>query len=288
MQEITINRKLRAHKLFDKLSIAELREKADFVRKDVLEICTKNGAGHIAPSLSCVDIMVSLYYNIMNLSQDPEWEDRDRLVFSKAHGCYGLYSILADVGYLKRKDWESFYKGSFLTGCVERELEFGIEASCGSLGHGLPMAVGIAFGAKMQGKKYRTYCIVGDGEMQEGSNWEAMQVAVMRKLDNLTVVIDQNNLQAMDFLDNILTPAEKTDDLERKFEAFGFKVEKCDGHNMKDVTEIFEKFIENKDEQKRPQVMIAKTIKGYGAKCMENVPKFHFRVPTEEELRGGE
>lgn len=287
MQEITINRKHQAHRLFNKFSLEELAEKADFIRKDVLEICSKNGAGHIAPSLSCVDIMVSLYYHVMNLSADTEWEDRDRLVFSKAHGCYGLYAILADIGYLQRKDWETFYKGSFLTGCVERDLPIGIEASCGSLGHGLPQAVGVAFGAKMQGKKYRTYCIVGDGEMQEGSNWEAMQVAVKRQLNNLTVVIDQNNLQAMDFLDNILTPSDKTDDLQRKFEAFGFLVKSCDGHNIKDVTDIFNGFIENKDGQSRPQVMIAKTVKGYGAKCMENIPKFHFRVPTEEELRGG-
>lgn len=160
------------------LSDGHLCKKANQIRKDIVEVAIRNGAGHIAPSLSCVDILTALYYRIMNISRYPQWEERDRLIFSKAHGCYGLYAILADIGYIKREDWENFYKGSFLSGCVERSLENGIEASCGSLGHGLPIAVGIAFGAKLQNKSYRVYCIVGDGEMQEGSNWEAVQFAV--------------------------------------------------------------------------------------------------------------
>ena len=141
-----------------------------------------NEAGHIAPSLSSVDILTSLYYRVMNLSADPTWVDRDRLVFSKAHGCYGVYAILVDIGYLNPRDWETFYRGSFLCGCIERSAPHGIEASCGSLGHGLPLAVGMAFGAKLQGKAYRVYCIVGDGELQEGSNWEAIQFAARHRL----------------------------------------------------------------------------------------------------------
>lgn len=273
--------------LIKKLSNEDLAHKANFIRQDVLKVCTRNSAGHIAPSLSCVDIMVALYYQIMNVSSDPQWHDRDRLVFSKAHGCYGLYAILSDIGYVQRQDWENFYKGSFLSGCVERDLEHGIEASCGSLGHGLPQAVGIAFGAKMLNKRYRIYCIVGDGEMQEGSNWEAIQVAVKQQLDNLTVIIDKNNLQAMDFLDKVLTPNSDDRDLERKFEAFGFLVKTCDGHNMPEVLQSLKDCIEQEDRLKRPQVLIAQTIKGYGAKCMENIPKFHFRVPTSEELKEG-
>lgn len=261
--------------------------KANLIRKEVVEICVKNGAGHIAPSLSCIDILVALYYRIMNLSDSPLWEDRDRLVFSKAHGCYGLYAILMDKGYIKRKDWENFYNGSHLSGCAERNLEQGIEATCGALGHGLPMAVGIAFGAKLQNKKYRVYCVVGDGEMQEGSNWEAVQFAVKHELSNLIVIIDNNRLQAMDFLENILTVQGRKDDLQRKMEAFGFMVKTCDGHNPEDIISVIEKWVKNQGKTKHPQVLIANTVKGYGLLCMENIPKFHFRLPTENELRMG-
>jgi len=145
----------------------QFEEKARAITKDLVTVCVPNGAGHIAPSLSCVDILVSLYYRLMNVSADPLCSDRDRLVFSKAHGGYALYSILADIGYLDRKkDWETFYKGSFLSGCIERSVKHGIDAGCGSLGHGLPMAAGLAFGAKLQNLSWRTYCVVGDGEMQ--------------------------------------------------------------------------------------------------------------------------
>ena len=110
-------------KLIVKLSNGELKSKADQIRKDLIGVAVKNGAGHIAPSLSCVDIITALYYRVMNLSADPQWEERDRLVFSKAHGCYGIYAILADIGYIERKDWENFYKGSFLSGCMERSFK---------------------------------------------------------------------------------------------------------------------------------------------------------------------
>jgi len=264
-----------------------LCKKANQIRKDVVEIAIQNGAGHIAPSLSCIDILIALYYRTMNFSRCSKWEERDRLVFSKAHGCYGLYSILADKGYIKRQDWENFYKGSFLSGCLERRVENGLEASCGSLGHGLPMAVGIAFGAKLQNKMYRVYCIVGDGEMQEGSNWEAIQFAVKHKLSNLTVIIDHNALQAMDFLKNVLTREERRNDLQRKMKAFGFEVKTCNGHNIKSIISIIEKWIKNQKNLFAPQVLIANTTKGYGLKCMENVPKFHFRIPTEDEIKMG-
>ncbi len=264
-----------------------LCEKANQIRKDLIEIAVRNGAGHIAPSLSCVDVLVALYYRIMRLSNYPQWKERDRLIFSKAHGCYGLYAVLADIGYIKRNDWEGFYKGSFLSGCLERRVESGLEASCGSLGHGLPMAVGVAFGAKLQNKTYRVYCIVGDGEMQEGSNWEAIQFAVKHKLDNLTVIIDHNTLQAMDFLKNVLTLEEKKNDLRRKMKAFGFEVKTCNGHNIKNIVSVIEKWINDQNNLCAPQVLVANTIKGYGLKCMENIPKFHFRIPTEDELGMG-
>lgn len=273
--------------MLNKLIGDDLLKKSNQIRKDLIRVTVKNGAGHIAPSLSCVDILVALYYRLMNLSADPQWEERDRLVFSKAHGCYSLYAILADIGYIEKKDWENFYKDSFLLGCVERSVKHGLEVSCGSLGHGLPMATGIAFGARLQGKRYRVYCVVGDGEMQEGSNWEAIQFAVKHQLSNLTVIIDHNGLQAMDFLENILTVKGRKDDLQRKMEAFGFEVENCNGHNPEEIISITKRWIENQDMINAPQVLIAHTIKGYGLKCMENIPKFHFRIPTEDELKMG-
>lgn len=264
-----------------------LQKKADQIRHAVIEVAVKNGAGHIASSLSCIDILVALYFKVLNLSDLPQWEDRDRLVFSKAHGCYGLYAILSDKGYIERKDWINFYDGSHLTGCSERRCENGIEAGCGSLGHGLPIAVGIAFGAKLQKKAYRVYCIVGDGEMQEGSCWEAVQFAVKHRLSNLTVIIDKNKLQAMDFLENILTIEGRKDDLEKKMEAFGFIVESCNGHDIDNIISVLEKWAGNQEKLNYPQVLVADTIKGYGLICMENIPKFHFRLPTEDELKMG-
>jgi transketolase len=274
-------------KLLDRLSNSQLRKKANQIREDLIEVTVRNGAGHIAPSLSCVDILTALYYRIINISNDPIWEGRDRLIFSKGHGCYGVYAILADIGHIDRKDWDNFYRGSFLSGCLEYSVKHGIEAGCGSLGHGLPMAVGLAFGAKLQNKAFRVYCIVGDGEMQEGSNWEAIQFAVKHKLFNLTVILDNNRLQAMDFLENILTVEGRKDDLQKKMKAFGFVVRTCNGHHIKSIISMIEGWIEIQKHLCAPQMLIANTIKGYGLICMENVPKFHFRLPTEEELKMG-
>ncbi len=274
-------------KLFNRLSNDELRAKANQIRKDLVEVAVRNEAGHISPSLSCVDILTALYYRMMNLSDDPQWDERDRLVFSKAHGCYGVYAILSDIGYIRREDWEGFYKGNFLMGCIERSIEHGIEVSCGALGHGLPIAVGIAFGAKLLNNKYRVYCVVGDGEMQEGSMWEAVQFAVKHELSNLTIIIDNNGLQAMDYLEDVMTPKGRKDDLHQKFGAFGCEVVTCDGHNIEDVVSVIDSWIKGEKRISRPQTLIANTIKGYGLACMENIPKFHFRLPTDEELRMG-
>ena len=260
-----------------------LKAKADYIRKDIISVAVGNGAGHIASSLSCVDILVALYYDVMNYNdQDPFWPKRDRLIFSKSHGCYGLYAILADKGLIPQNDWRKFYKqGSRLEGCAERNLDFGIEAGCGSLGHGLPIATGAAFGAKLQKRDYHTYCIVGDGEMQEGSNWEAIQFAVKHELDNLTIIIDNNRLQAMDFIVNILDRGEK--DLIGRLSGFGLAPQVCCGHDTVKLAELL-RGLRNSNQQ-RPDIIVAETVKGYGLKCMENVPKFHFRLPSAEELQ---
>lgn len=268
------------------MSFADLKVRANSVRKEVIEVCTRNGAGHIAPSLSTVDLLVYLYYSLMQLSDNESGTMRDRLIFSKAHGGYALYSILATLKRIPMKEWLTFYKGSCLAGCSERNTDYGIESGCGSLGHGLPVATGIAYGAILQNLSFRTFCIVGDGEMQEGSNWEAIQFAVMYELKNLFLIIDANSLQAMDFLGNVLTRKERENDLEIKLKAFGFDVEIVMGHDMEKIHNGFTNLIENLENGK-PKALIAKTVKGYGLKCMENIPKFHFRIPTQQELEEG-
>ena len=263
----------------------KLKKKADQIRHNVIEVAVKNGAGHIAPSLSSVDILVALYYNVMKYRPlDPCWEARDRLIFSKGHGCYGLYAILADKGILPKKEWVNFYtsKGT-LSGCMEYHLKYGIEAGCGSLGHGLPMAVGLAFSAKMQKKTFHTYCMMGDGETQEGTTWEAIQFAVKHKINNLTIIIDDNRLQAMDFIVNVLDKEAK--DKVKKFKGFGLSPLVCNGHDLLGLIKLFHD--KNTRPLETPRVIIAETIKGYGLKCMENIPKFHFRIPTPEELKTG-
>jgi transketolase len=170
---------------------------------------------------------------------------------------------------------------------MERSIESGIEASCGSLGHGLPMAVGIAFGAKLQKKTYRVYCVVGDGEMQEGSMWEAIQFAVKHELSNLTIIVDNNGLQAMDTLEDVLTIVGRKSDLQEKMGAFGCEVVTCDGHNIEEIIFSLEKRENDSNTLSRPHALVAKTVKGYGLKCMENISKFHFRLPTEKELGMG-
>lgn len=264
---------------------AFLKEKSDYIRNDVIEVAVRNGAGHIAPSLSCVDILVALYYRCMSYDvKNHSSDNRDRLIFSKAHGCYALYSILADKGILPEKEWRNFYKKeSALSGCVEKRTEYGFEASCGSLGHGLPMAAGLAYGAKKQGKGYYVFCVVGDGEMQEGTTWESLQFAVKHELANLVVIVDRNRLQAMDFIVNIMD--RKETDIADRLKGFGLSPVGCPGHDvvrLSDCINTVKGSLEN-----RPKVIIAETIKGYGLKCMEDIPRFHFRMPTEEELALG-
>jgi len=262
-----------------------LQKKADQIRHEVIEVAVKNGAGHIAPSLSCVDILVALYYNVMRYHPaNPRWDKRDRFIFSKAHGCYALYAILADKGVLPKKEWKRFYvSGSTLLGCMDYRLDYGFEAGCGSLGHGLPIAVGEAFGAKLQKKSFHTFCVIGDGEMQEGTTWEAIQFAVKHAVSNLTIIIDNNRLQAMDFIINVLDRDVK--DKLKKLKGFGLTPVICNGHDAAKLVRLIKPRV--KPSLKVPRVIIAETVKGFGLKCMENIPKFHFRTPTPEELKLG-
>jgi len=262
-----------------------LREKANHIRDEVINVAVRNKAGHIASSLSCVDILVALYYYALTYKpRDTLWEDRDRLIFAKAHGCYALYAILADLAVIEKEAWQNFYtKSSHLPGCIERMPQYGLEAGCGSLGHGLPIATGIALSSQLQEKSYFTFCILGDGELQEGSTWEALQFAVKHKLHHLIIIIDSNNLQAMDFITNILD--RENNDRLRRLIGFGLQPILYPGHNVVGLAEGIASV--KASSLGGPKVIIAETIKGYGLRCMENIAKFHFRVPTEEELALG-
>jgi len=213
-----------------------------------MRVACKNKKGHIAPSLSCLDILTVLYYF-------PEFR-KDKIYLSKGHGWYGLYAIQADLGLIKKEDFENFTA----SGCLE---------GFGSLGHGLPIAVGYAFGNYIQNKEQHTFCIVGDGEMQEGSMWEALNFMQHYDLRNLTIIIDHNRLQAMDKIDNVLSH-----NLLDRCKAWGLQTWECDGHDHWDLIDKLEC---------KPQVLIAHTIKGKGYKYMENIPKFHFRVPDDNQ-----
>lgn len=266
-------------------SSEQLIDKADSIRRDVIEVAVRNGAGHIAPSLSCIDILTALYYDLMRYNPaDPHDPQRDRLIFSKSHGCYGHYAILSDIGFIPTEQWQSFYTpASRLSGCAERNVDFGLEAGCGSLGHGLPLATGLAWGAKLQGLAWHTYCIVGDGEFQEGTCWEALIFAIKHKLDNLTIIIDANGLQAMDHIINVMDNERLA--LYKRLSGFGAKLADCYGHDPSGISATI-RHLQGLMTQS-PNVILAQTVKGYGLKCMENIPKFHFRIPTEQELAEG-
>jgi transketolase len=259
------------------MTIDELKKKADYIRDEVIRVACKNKCGHIAPSLSTVDILVALYYQIMNPfnSQSIEyvkksWENRDRLVLSKGHGCYALYAILADLGIISKEAWENFGINPILKGCVEYKPEWGLEAGTGSLGHGLPMAVGMAYAAKLQKKNWHTYCIVGDGELQEGSCWEALQFMYRQGLTNITVIADENGFMALERTGNVV---------KRHFDRYYYR--EVDGHDLWLLTSILKQV---KDDHK---IIMARTIKGYGLKCMEDKAHFHYRVPDEAEMCEG-
>ena len=240
-----------------------LQSKAKFIREEVLRIALKNKCGHIAPSLSTVEILTTLYYGVMLTNYD-------YFILSKAHGCYALYAILADLHLLPQDQWENFGTDkSELTGCASYKPEWGIEAGCGSLGHGLPMAVGLAFGLMKQKKESDVFVMVGDGELQEGSNWEAIEFAVRHNLD-LCIIIDANGLQAMNEIPYTIT------DIEYRLSEFGCEVIFVDGH---DVKELYDALRTRNKKLGWPLVYLCRTVKGKGLPCMENEAKFHYRLP---------
>lgn len=251
------------------------------IRERTIEFSCRHNAGHLAPSLSNVEILSVLFRDFLRFNaSDSCDENRDRVVFSKGHGCYAYYVILNALGFIPDHILDSFsQEESPLKGCVSYAPDFMLEASTGSLGHGLPLAVGMAQSLKMQGKSNKVICIVGDGEMQEGSNFEALALAYRFKLDNLLVIIDANGMGAMDFLHNVCLD---NDALSKILSVYtdSHSFFDIDGHNESQIYEAYQHFYTHTNHSL--SIMFARTIKGKGLEMIENNPIYHYRCPTQD------
>ena len=248
------------------------------IRKLIYIIAHYAGGGHMGAALSMADIVSVLYFgDILRYdTSNPKWEERDRFILSKGHACYALYATLAMAGYFPVEELRCVGKPGSNFGGHPRIYDVpGVEASTGALGHGLSFAIGIAYANKVDGRDCHVYVMLGDGECQEGSIWEGALSAPMLRLDNLTVIVDHNKLQAMDCLDNIVNMQPFAD----KWKAFGWNVVDIDGHDHAEIRNAL-----LKREAGKPTLVIANTIKGKGGSFMENVPIWHYRMPNEEEL----
>ena len=249
------------------------------LRKDVIEIICAGKAGHIGGDMSVIDTLIALYFKEMNISpENMEDDDRDRFVMSKGHSVEALYAVLAKKGFFPLEEvLEKFSKfGSKFIGHPNNKLP-GIEMNSGSLGHGLPVCVGMALAGKMKKKDYRVYTVMGDGELAEGSVWEGAMAASHYKLDNLCAVVDRNRLQISGNTEDVM----HHDDLHERFRSFGWNViDVKDGNSIDQLIAAFE---EAKTVKGKPTVLIANTIKGCGSPVMENKAGWHHHVPNEEE-----
>jgi len=245
---------------------------------DCLRMVHAGGSSHIGSALSCVDILAVLYGDVMNYrSNHPGWEGRDRFVLSKGHAGVAVYAVLAEVGFFPKKELLSHYKdGSIFSGHVSHKGIPGVELSTGSLGHGLPVAVGMALAAKLDQRENRVFVLIGDGELMEGSNWEAALLSAHQKLDNLVLVIDRNNLQSIDTTEATVA----LESIERKFRAFNWDVVEVDGHCHESLARIF-----NASNNEAPLLVIANTIKGKGVSFMENNVAWHYKCPDDDLLK---
>ena len=254
----------------------ELKRKARDIRADIIRMLYKAQSGHPGGSLSCVEILLALYYNVANVDpKNPQMEDRDRIVLSKGHACPALYAVLAHKGFFPREDlWKLRQIDSHLQGHPDSRKTPGVDVNTGSLGQGVSVAVGIAVAAKYLKKDYRVYAIIGDGECQEGLVWEAAMASAHYKLDNLTVILDHNRLQIDGSNDEVMSIG----DIVAKFEAFGFDCHKVDGHDIDAITAALNKKVSGK-----PKFICCETFKGKGISFMEDQFGWHGKAPNEME-----
>ena len=258
----------------------ELQKVANEVRKGIITSVHAAKAGHPGGSLSAADIFTYLYFEEMNVDpKDPKKADRDRFVLSKGHTAPGLYSALAQKGYFPVEDLETLrHLGSYLQGHPDMKHIPGVDMSSGSLGQGISAAVGMAIAGKMDNADYRVYTLLGDGEIQEGQVWEASMMAGFRKLDNLVVIVDNNNLQIDGAVSDVCSPYP----IDKKFEAFNFHVINIDGNDFDEIRAALKEARETKG---MPTAIIAKTIKGKGVSFMEDQAGWHGKAPNDEEYR---
>ena len=256
----------------------ELQKVANEVRKGIITSVHAAKAGHPGGSLSAADIFTYLYFEEMNVDpKDPKKADRDRFVLSKGHTAPGLYSALAQKGYFPVEDLETLrHLGSYLQGHPDMKHIPGVDMSSGSLGQGISAAVGMAIAGKMDNADYRVYTLLGDGEIQEGQVWEASMMAGFRKLDNLVVIVDNNNLQIDGAIDEVCSPYP----IDKKFEAFNFHVINIDGNDFEQIDAAFK---EAKATKGMPTAIIAHTVKGKGVSFMENQVGWHGTAPNDEQ-----
>ena len=256
----------------------ELKKTANEIRKGIIEAVHSAKSGHPGGSLSAADIYTYLYFEEMNIDPaDPKKADRDRFVLSKGHTAPGYYSALAHRGFFPVEDLKTLRKtGSYLQGHPDMKHIPGVDMSSGSLGQGISAAVGMAISAKLSGDSFRVYTLLGDGEIQEGQVWEASMLAAHRKLDNLVVIVDNNNLQ----IDGAISDVNPPYPIDKKFEAFNFHVINIDGHDFDAIRAAFKEARETKG---CPTAIIAKTIKGKDVSFMENQASWHGAAPNDEQ-----
>ncbi|MEK4060011.1 MULTISPECIES: transketolase [unclassified Paenibacillus] len=260
------------------MEIQELKVKAAQIRMDLLTIIHRAKTGHTGGSLSNTDILTALYYEIMNIDPaNSKWDDRDRFIASKGHSVESLWCVLADRGFFPREELETYSQfGTRLIGHPNNKVP-GIEMNTGALGHGLPISVGMALAAKRDGRSYRVFCLMGDGEQAEGSNWEAAMAGAHYKLDNLVGIIDRNRLQISGTTEEVMG----LDPLDEKWAAFGWNVVSINGNDMEELLQAFRAVPEVPG---KPTLIMANTTKGKGVSFAENVPAWHHHVPNDEEL----
>lgn len=257
----------------------QLRLKANLIRRRNLKMLTRARLGHTGGDLSVADILTTLYFHILNIDPNhPLDPNRDRVVLSKGHCAGALYTTLAEAGFIPLDELETFAQPlSRLNGHPNRVKVPGVETNTGPLGHGLPVAVGMALSAQLDRASWRTFVITGDGELQEGSNWEAALSAAHYRLDNLTLIVDRNGLQQGDTTENTM----HLEPLAQKWRAFGWAVAEVDGHNISELLFTFQNL---PLEPEKPTCIIAHTHKGKGVSFIQDRVEWHHRVPTEAEL----
>jgi len=263
-----------------KPSLKKLQTISNKIRQDIINMIFHAGSGHPAGSLGMADIFTVLYFYILNHNpQKPNWSDRDRLILSNGHICPVLYAALAYSGYFKKQELQTLRKfGSRLQGHPHHSDLPGVETSSGPLGQGISQAVGMALAGKMDNQKYEVFCIMGDGEQNEGQVWEAAMFAGKHQLHNLTAIIDRNNIQIDGYTENVM-PLEP---LKEKYQAFNWHVIEIDGHNFE---EIIEACHQAKAIFQKPVAIIAHTIPGYGVDFMESDPQWHGQAPDKKQTQ---